>query len=393
VQDYKKTDVKMKLKNYLIAIFTICYLQIGAQSIARVETKKIQSKFLKQERELLIYTPIDYDWRVNEYFDVIYVFDSQNREFFDYTSSIISFLPNNGKSFIVVGITSPFNEELNYGRNNDLLPVLTTEDSQKRYGTYSGNADNFLEFISNEVVSFVDNNYRTLNTKIAVGHSLSASFLLYSIIKKPTLFSDYIAISPNLAYDNEFLTQNLMTFDYTKIKNKTFLYLSNADEGIEYWKEWKPAREKLYNFFENKLKNVNITIKINNYPTKNHLNTFPPSLNDAFEFYFKNITQINEEQTSSQLFETKIRLKVQNKTDTIYITGNQKNLGNWNPDKIKMKEISEFEREIVLKLQSPAQFKFTKGNWESELQINGTYDKVTIKPETKQEYEFKIAEN
>jgi hypothetical protein len=116
-------------------------------------------------------------------------------------------------------------------------------------------------------------------------------------------------------------------------------------------------------------------------------------LNDAFEFYFKNITQINEEQTSSQLFETKIRLKVQNKTDTIYITGNQKNLGNWNPEKIKMKEISEFEREIVLKLQSPAQFKFTKGNWESELQINGTYDKVTIKPEIKQEYEFKTAEN
>lgn len=383
----------MKLKIHLIALFTICYLQINAQSIASVETKKIQSKFLKQERELLIYTPVDYDWRVNEYFDVIYVFDSQNREFFDYSTSIISFLPNNGKSFIVVGITSPFNEELNYGRNNDLLPVLTTEDSKKRFGTYSGNADNFLEFISNEVVSYVNNNYRTLNTKIAVGHSLSASFLLYSIINKPNLFSNYIAISPNLAYDNEFLTQSLISFDYTKIKNKTFLYLSNADEGIEYWKEWKPAREKLYNFFDNKLKNENITIKINNDPTKNHLSTFPPSLNDAFEFYFKNSTQINEEQTSSQLFETKIRLKVQNKTDTIYITGNQKNLGNWNPKKIKMKEISEFEREIVLELQSPAQFKFTKGTWESELEINGTFDKITIKPEIKQEYEFKTAEN
>jgi len=383
----------MKLKNYLITILTICYLQINAQSIARVETKKIQSKFLKQERELLIYTPIDYDWRINEYFDVIYVFDSQNREFFDYTSSIISFLQNNGKSFIVVGITSPFNEELNYGRNNDLLPVLTTEDSKKRYGTYSGNADNFLEFITNEVVPFVYNNYRSLTTKIAVGHSLSASLLLYSIIKKPNLFLNYIAISPNLAFENEFLSQNLMKFDYTKIKNKTFLYLSNADEGIEYWKEWKPAREKLYNFFDTQLKNENITIKINNYPTKNHLNTFPPSLNDAFELYFKNLTQKNEQQTSSQLFETKIRLKVQNKTDTIYITGNQKNLGNWNPDKIKMKEISEFEREIVLNLQSPAQFKFTKGNWESELQINGTYDKVTIKPEIKQEYEFITIEN
>jgi predicted alpha/beta superfamily hydrolase len=383
----------MKLKNYLIAIFTICYLQINAQSIARVESKKIQSTFLKQEREILVYTPIDYDWRVNEYFNVIYVFDSQNREFFDYTSSIISFLPNNGKSYIVVGITSPFNEELNYGRNNDLLPILTTEDSKKRYGTYSGNADNFLEYLSEEVVSFVDKNYRTLNTNIAVGHSLSASFLLYSILKKPNLFSNYIAISPNLAYDNEFLTQELKSFDYSKIKNNTFLYLSNADEGIDYWKEWKSAREKLYTFYNTELKIKNITIKINSYPTNNHLNTFPPSLNDAFEFYFKNVDQKKEEENSNQFFETKIRLKVQNKSDTIYITGNQKSLGDWNPDKIKMNRVSEFEREIVLKLQSPAQFKFTKGNWESVLQINGSYDRVTVKPEIKQEYEFETVEN
>ena len=58
-----------------------------------------------------------------------------------------------------------------------------------------------------------------------------------------------------------------------------------------------------------------------------------------------------------------------------------------------MNKISDFEREIVLKLQSPAQFKFTKGNWESVIQINGTYDKVTIKPEIKQEYQFLTVEN
>tara|TARA_R110000868_G_scaffold163179_1_gene395320 strand:+ start:4392 stop:5543 length:1152 start_codon:yes stop_codon:yes gene_type:complete len=383
----------MKIKYYLIALFIICYLQINGQSIARVENKKIQSKFLKQEREILIYTPIDYDWRVNEYFNVIYVFDSQNREFFDYTSSILSFLPNNGKSFIVVGITSPFNEEINYGRNNDLLPVLTTEDSKKRFGTYSGNADNFIEFLLNEVVPCVDSNYRTLNSKIAVGHSLGASFLLYSILKKPNLFSNYIAISPNLAYDNDFLTQKLMTFDYSKIKNNTFLYLSNADEGIDYWKEWKSSREKLYNFYNNQLKTENITIKINEYPTKNHLNTFPPSLNDALEFYFKNVVQRNQEENSNELFDIKIRLKVQSKTETIYITGNQKNLGDWQPNKIKMNIVSELEREIVLKLKSPAQFKFTKGNWESELQIKGTYGEVTIKPEIGKEYEFQTVED
>jgi hypothetical protein len=383
----------MKNKIFFYITFLTLYLQGNAQPIARVESKKIQSTALKQEREILIYTPIDYDWRVNEYFNVIYVFDSQNREFFDYASSIISFLPNNGNSFIVVGITSPFNEELNYGRNNDLLPKLVSEDSKKRYGEYSGNADNFLEYVANEVIPYVDKNYRTLNENIAIGHSLSASFLLYSIVKKPNLFSNYIAISPNLAYDNEILTNQIITYDYSKINKKTYLYLSNANEGIEYWKEWKPAREKVYDFLNSKLKNENIDINIGTFVNNNHLNTFPPSLNNALEYYFKNISKKQENQVSKEFYETTIRLKVENESDIIYITGNQKNLGDWNPDKIEMKKISEFEREIVLKLQSPVQFKFTKGNWETELQLDGTYTKVTIKPELKKEYYFKIIEN
>ena len=100
--------------------------------MARVENVKIQSKALNQERDILIYTPTDYDWRTNEYFNVIYVFDSQNREFFDYTSAIVSFLTDGNQSFIIVGISSPYNEKLDYSRNNDLLPVLETEDSKKR---------------------------------------------------------------------------------------------------------------------------------------------------------------------------------------------------------------------------------------------------------------------
>src|SRR5690348_8483131 len=106
VCDYKKLT-EMKLKFGLILLFIVFFLQTFAQSIARVENVKILSKALNQEREILIYTPVDYDWRTNEYFNVIYVFDSQNREFFDYTSSIISFLTDGNKSFIVVGITSP----------------------------------------------------------------------------------------------------------------------------------------------------------------------------------------------------------------------------------------------------------------------------------------------
>lgn len=380
----------MKLKIYISFILIFIFNHLTAQSIARVENLKIQSKVMNQEREILVYTPINYDWRVNECFNVIYVFDSQNREFFDYTSSMILFLSDNSKSFIVVGITSPYNEKLDYARNNDLLPILNTEDSKSRYGKYSGNADNFLEYVSEEVIPFINTNYRTLNQNIAVGHSLSASFILHSLITKPNLFGSYIAISPNFAYENEILAKQLIEFDYSKINNLTYIYLSNANEGIDYWKEWKPAREKVYSFFNENLKNQNVLVNFASYPTNNHMSTFPPSLNNALEYYFKNISEKQENQLSSDMFAVNIRVKVPNEKDTIYITGNQKELGDWNPSKIKMKKISEFEREISVKLKSPAQFKFTKGSWDSELQVIGTHNNVIIKPELKKELVFEI---
>ena len=111
---------------------------------------------------------------------------------------------------------------------------MQSEESKKRHGQYAGNADNFLNFVADEVIPFVNKNYRTIDHNISIGHSLSASFILHALVNKPNLFSSYIAISPNLAYDNERLAQQLLTIDYSKIKGLTYLYLSHADEGIEF---------------------------------------------------------------------------------------------------------------------------------------------------------------
>lgn len=379
------------IKNIVLITLIMFYSSsIFGQNIARVENIKIESKKLNQEREILIYTPIDYDWRKNESFNVIYVFDSQSREFFDYTSSMIHFLADNTKSYIVVGITSPYNKKLDYARNNDFLPILETKDSKDRYGKYSGNADNFFAFVSEEIIPFIDSNYRTLNNRIAIGHSLSASFVLNSFIKNPNLFNSYIAISPNLAYDKNKLANELVNFDYSKIEKPTYLYLSNANEGIDYWKEWKPAREKVYSFYKQELKNNNLKVKINEFPECNHWRTFPPSLNKGLDFYFKEILDLQEKELSKEEYKVTIKVKVPKKEDTIYVTGNQDNLGNWNPEKIKMEKISDFERQITLKLKSPAQFKFTRGNWKSEAEVAGTYGNIIIRPEKQTEFEFKI---
>ena len=50
-----------------------------------------------------------------------------------------------------------------------MLPILETNKSKKRYGKYSGNADNFLKYIKSEVIPYINNNYRTHFNKVAIG--------------------------------------------------------------------------------------------------------------------------------------------------------------------------------------------------------------------------------
>ncbi|WP_224488657.1 alpha/beta hydrolase-fold protein [Robertkochia flava] len=65
-----------------------------------------------------------------------------------------------------------------------------------------------------------------------------------------------------------------------------------------------------------------------------------------------------------------IKVIVPDQSDEVYITGNQDALGNWDPGAVKMNRISDFEREVVLDISYPVEFKFTKGKWDNEGIVN-----------------------
>ena len=90
---------------------------------------------------------------------------------------------------------------------------------------------------------------------------------------------------------------------------------------------------------------------------------------------------------------TSIRVSVPNKTDEVFIVGNQENLGNWIPNKVKLNKISEFEREISLILTFPTEFKFTRGSWETEGYTSNYWEvksNIKISNNTSNIYSYKI---
>ena len=73
----------------------------------------MKSEFFNHERQVLIYTPVGYQQYDQTYYDVIYVFDAQDRTMFDLVHCLLNIAckpdPDGGRSqsFIIVGICSP----------------------------------------------------------------------------------------------------------------------------------------------------------------------------------------------------------------------------------------------------------------------------------------------
>ena len=118
--------------------------------------------------------------------------------------------------FIIVGIGYPVDHAvggLNL-RNRDLTPTPSAQlEAEFAFpvdgipsitsGKKSGGAKEFLSFIRDELVPFVDKNYNTIEgDRGYFGDSLGGLFGLYTLFHEPDTFSRYIIGSPSIWYDD-----------------------------------------------------------------------------------------------------------------------------------------------------------------------------------------------
>ncbi len=97
----------------------------------------------------------------------------------------------------------------------------------------TGGGDKFLNFISTEVIAYVESNYRADSLRILAGFSNSAMFANYVMIQKPDLFKSFILSSPMIGWGDNFVLNktreffsNIQTFDKT-----LYIIYGNRDYG------------------------------------------------------------------------------------------------------------------------------------------------------------------
>ena len=153
----------------------------GAQSASRPiglgEARTLRSAILNEDRELQISLPETYS-RTTIAYPVLFLLDGSSHLL--HASATVRFLASARTripEMIVVAIP-------NRNRNRDMTP--------------GPGASTFQRVLAEEIIPWVERNYRAAPERILVGHSLSASFAVHTLLNRPDLFRTYVAASAPL---------------------------------------------------------------------------------------------------------------------------------------------------------------------------------------------------
>lgn len=96
-------------------------------------------------------------------------------------------------------------------------------------GLRSGRADEFLSVIANEIIPFVEREYRAdPNYRVLAGTSFAGLFTAYTAIERPGLFRGHVACSPALWWRSQFLLAREAELAGHRGSLPIRLYLSSA---------------------------------------------------------------------------------------------------------------------------------------------------------------------
>jgi predicted alpha/beta superfamily hydrolase len=189
----------------------------------------LQSDALAGEVALTIWLPPSYESSDATY-PVIYVLDAPMTFAFAAQGALITNFDEAMPEVLVVGVGEPLTSAYQWGSNRarDYAPRPVPDDPA------SGQAGTFFDALQQEIVPFVDGQYRTDPTdRILWGHSLGGAFAVYALLERGGLFQRVIATSP-AAYEQGVQLLNPDAWPEAGASVRANLFTSIGSQDVEY---------------------------------------------------------------------------------------------------------------------------------------------------------------
>jgi len=265
----------LKINYILLLLFSLNI------SFSQTIYENFESDFLNDSRELKVQLPRNYKENLSKEYPLIIILDGDYM--FEAVSGSVDYLSywGNIPESIIVGVNQIKSryDDCSVLDNIDFVPISSSA--------------NFYDFISEELIPYFDENYRTTNFKVAVGHGATANFINYFLLNNKTLVSGFISISPQFSYNME----KYLIDRFNKIKTNVFYYLASSD------RDFKSIDIKTKELSENliPLKNDLISFKYKQYKNLTHYNLPIHSVSEGFEHVFATYSPITSIEYDSVL--------------------------------------------------------------------------------------------
>ncbi len=183
--------------------------------VAQISYDEISSSKLNVVRQLKIKLPENYDPSSELKYPLIIVFDGDY--LFEPIAGQVDFQTyfDDMPGSIIVGVVQ--GSERYYDGYCDEVTGLPKESGLR-----------FHDFVSDELIPYLDNKYNTSKFRVAVGHDLMGNFINSYLFKEDPLFQAYVCISPDLSGTvKDYLSERLEFF-----KDDIFYYLATSDKDL-----------------------------------------------------------------------------------------------------------------------------------------------------------------
>jgi predicted alpha/beta superfamily hydrolase len=184
-----------------------------------VRTERLESARVGEAREFWISLPDGYDASTERY-PVVYLMDGD----FNFNSGGIGALRHAAQlgeipEFIIVGIR-------NTDRSKDIFPEVVTYPDSSRDG---GRANQYLDFIHEELMPHIEQTYRTERYRVLYGTSNSGFTAVHALFRTPAMADAYVAASATLSIPSFRRERNDLVRDFKGGRRRLALVMGERD--------------------------------------------------------------------------------------------------------------------------------------------------------------------
>jgi len=193
--------------------------------------ERFRSRFLRNSRDLIVYLPPGYDDQPFTHFPVLYLQDGQN--LFDRATTFGGQdwnVHGSADQMIGIGAVQPLIIVGIYNTGKSRIHEYTPVKSPKLGG---GRADRYAKFLIEEVMPFIQREYR-VNCDPRVtgigGSSLGGLLALYLGLKHPHVFGKIAALSPSVWWHQRMIMQFAASVTLRPPERKRSIFRRGAAE-------------------------------------------------------------------------------------------------------------------------------------------------------------------